>query len=267
MTTQPLTRCLLESVEGAGRILLAHFGRIAQPRRKENRASVVCEADLTAERFIMERIRRQFPAHGIIAEESGCQPGDGEFTWVIDPLDGTSNFVAGIPWFGAQIGVLRGNTPILGAMYLPGSHTLYFAETGRGAFRNRERVRVTTERKLENVLCALGMDATGGRRELLANAKLMLRVASAVRNVRTTNSLVDFCYTVDGRLGGCINLNTKIWDIVPGWLALQEAGGTMTGLEGHPITFDLSRHRFDHNYAILGAGKKLHRPLVRLCTA
>lgn len=264
MTTQ-LKRSLLDVAQGAGKILLSHFGRIAQPRRKESRASVVCEADLNAERFIVGRVRRQFPTHGIIAEESGCQPGESEFTWVIDPLDGTSNFVAGIPWFGVQIGVLRGNEPILGAMYLPMDDTLYFAEAGRGTFRNRRRVRVTAGRKLENVLCAFGMDATGSQRELLANAKLLVRVASVVRNVRTTNSLVDFCYTVDGRLGGCINLNTKIWDIVPGWLALQEAGGRMTELNDRPIRFALDARGFDRNYAILGASPHLHSQLAQEC--
>src|SRR5436190_16171994 len=112
-------KLLLELVREGGGILMKHFGRIRQVRQKENPSSVVCEADVAAEQHSIERIRHEFPDDGIIAEESGFVAGSSEFTWVIDPLDGTSNFVAGLPWFGVQIGVLRGSRPVVAAMYLP----------------------------------------------------------------------------------------------------------------------------------------------------
>jgi myo-inositol-1(or 4)-monophosphatase len=178
-------------------------------------------------------------------------------------LDGTSNFVAGIPWFGVQIALLRGAEPILGAMYLPLEDTLYFAEAGHGAYRNGKRARVTAEHDLRRVLCAFGFDPApvqGSRRSV----ELLFRVAAAVRNTRATNLLVDFCYTVDGRLGGCINLKTRIWDIAPVALILPEAGGKFTHLDGSRIVFDLGAQGINRNYVVLGGSASLHAKLARL---
>lgn len=177
---------------------------------------------------------------------------------------GSLSMTVPIPWFGVQIGVLQGNSPLLAAIYLPVTDTLYFAEKGRGVFRNRRCVRMTTEKKLENVLCSFGMDATGDAEENLTNARLLARVAGAVRNIRVTNSLMDFCYAIDGRLGGCINLNTKLWDILPASLMLREAGGKMTDLDGRELSFELGEHNFGRNYAILAASTALHRKLTAL---
>jgi fructose-1,6-bisphosphatase/inositol monophosphatase family enzyme len=93
---------------------------------------------------------------------------------------------------------------------------------------------------------------------------LLFRISNAVRNTRATNSLVDFCYTVDGRFGGCINLKTKIWDIAPVALILPEAGGKFTYLDGKQIVFDLGERATQRNYAILGASAGLHAKLAAL---
>ena len=233
-----IKRTLLESVRAAGKILLTSFGRVTNPRQKESASSVVCDADLASERDILGRIRTRFPHDSIVSEESGCTWGTTDLTWVVDPLDGTSNFVAGLPWFGVQIGVLFRSRPIVAAMYLPLEDVLYFAQAGQGVTRNGKAVAVTTESHLQNVLCAFGFDPAPGRRKRQA-MELLLRVSGVVRNTRATNSLVDFCYTVDGRLGGCINLKTKIWDIVPVALILPEAGGKFTDVAGTHIVFDL----------------------------
>ncbi len=256
---------LLECLKEAGKVLLGYFGRVTNPRRKEAASSVVCDADLAAEKLILRHIRKEFPTHNIIAEESGRIWNGSEYTWVIDPLDGTSNFVAGLPWFGVQIGLLNGNKPVIAAMYLPQERALYFAEGGRGAWRNGRRVQVTRETKTQNVLCAFGFDPTLGR-ETRAKVELLFRVSGVVRNVRTTNSLLDFCYTVDGRLGGCLNLKTMIWDIVPVSLMLPEAGGRFTNLEGREIEFDLGPRASAREYAVLGGSPVLHQKLLRTLT-
>jgi myo-inositol-1(or 4)-monophosphatase len=199
-----------------------------------------------------------------VTEESGYLPGNSGITWVIDPLDGTSNFVAGIPWFGVQIGVLQGLRPVAAAMFLPVDGTLYSGVKGGGALRNRKRLVVTPEQDLKKTLCAFGFDATADREQMSHNATLLTRVAAGVRNTRATNSLVDFCYTMEGRFGGCINLNCKIWDIVPVSLLLPEAGGRFTDLGGEPIEFVLDARTLSRSYRVLGAGKALHRRLVRL---
>jgi myo-inositol-1(or 4)-monophosphatase len=254
----------IELVSEAGAILLKYFGRVRDVRQKEHPSSVVCEADLASEKHIVAQIRRRFPQDGIIAEESGCQRGSSEFTWVVDPLDGTSNFVSGVPWFGVQLGVLRNATPIFAAMYLPIERALYHAEAGGGAWKNGKRAKVTSETRLKNVLCAFGFDARSIPRRRQEAAALLMRVAGGVRNTRATNSLVDFCYTLNGGFGACINLNCKIWDIVPISLVLPEAGGTLTDLEGNQIAFQLGQSAGRHIYQLLGAGRALHPQLLAL---
>lgn len=254
---------LLQCVRIGGKVLRGYFGKLVHPRQKEAASSIVCDADLDSEKRILRHIQARFPGHNTIAEESGRVWRGSEYTWVIDPLDGTSNFVAGIPWFGVQIALLRGAEPILGAMYLPLEDTLYFAEAGQGAYRNGKKVRVTAEPDLHRVLCAFGFDPAPARRSR-RSVELLFRVAAAVRNTRTTNSLVDFCYTVDGRFGGCINLKTKIWDIAPVALILPEAGGKFTFLDGSRIVFDLGAQGINRNYVILGGSARLHAKLAAL---
>ena len=263
MASVQLKATLLECVRMGGEVLRGYFGKLVHPRQKEAASSVVCDADLDSERRILRHIQARFPGHNTIAEESGRVWRGSEYTWVIDPLDGTSNFVSGIPWFGVQIALLRGTEPIVGAMYLPLEDTLYFAEAGHGAYRNGKKVRVTAEPDLQRVLCAFGFDPAPIRRSR-RSVELLFRVAAAVRNTRTTNSLVDFCYTVDGRFGGCINLKTKIWDIAPVALILPEAGGKFTYLDGSRIVFELDARGINRNYMILGGSARLHAKLAAL---
>ena len=258
-----IKRSMIDWSQAAGQILLGYFGKVLRPRLKESASSVVCDADLASEKYLIDQIRKRFPDHNIISEECGAIWCAGRYTWILDPLDGTSNFVAGIPWFGVQMGVLDGAKPVMAAMFLPTERRLYFGQEGEGAFRNGERVSVTREPKLEKVLCAFGFDPAPARRDR-ERIELLFRVSRAVRNTRTTNSLIDFCYTIDGRLGGCINLKTKIWDIVPVSLILPEAGGTFTNLNGEPIPFVLDDRAIDREFAVLAGSKALHRKLLGL---
>ncbi len=262
MKHSELKRALVHIVRGAGRVLMRHYGKVRQIRQKGHISSVVCEADLASEEYVIKRLQAALPKAGIISEESGWTAGASEFTWVIDPLDGTSNFVAGLPWFGVQAGLLRSGIPVLAAMHLPVEDTLYVSEAGKGVWRNNRRVHVTSESNLKKVLCAFGFDAAAGRLEARHQADLLMRVAAGVRNTRTTNSLVDFCYCIDGRLGGCINLKCMIWDIVPLCLMLPEAGGTLTSVEGKPIELELGPGRFERTYTVLGASRRLHPKLL-----
>ena len=255
---------LLECLRPAGEILLRYFGKAVNIRNKGDQSNIVTDADVASEQLIVGRIRERFPDHSIIAEETGYQRRASEFTWVIDPLDGTSNFAAGLPWFGVQVAVLKNQTPILAAMYLPLTRTLYFAEEGRGVFRDDTPVRVTAETDPRNVLCAIGLDATASVEESCRQTEVLRRVANGVRNFRATNCLLDFCFTIDGRLGGCVNFSTKIWDIAPLAVMLPEAGGRLTQVNGSAIVFRPDAEPFDRNYTVLGASRALHAKLLEL---
>lgn len=256
---------LVHGVRAAGALLRERFGRIRDGRVKENPSSIVTEADLASEALIVEHLRGRFPTHGIIAEESGCRPGSSEYTWVIDPLDGTSNFVAGLPWFGAQMGLLEGATPVLAAMYLPVPDLLYVAERGNGVRVGDRKLALPGESDPHRVLCAFGFDGSAGDPEAVRrHAGLLAKVAGGVRNIRATNSLVDFCYTLEGHFGACVNLHPRIWDIVPASLMFPEAGGCFTDLDGRALEFDLGPGAGERVYPIVGAGAALHPRILAL---
>lgn len=242
----------------AGRSLLETFGTSEVVAKKGDFSNVVTAADTRAEELIVRGIRRAYPSHSIIAEETGCDLGASPFTWVVDPLDGTSNYAAGVPWFGVLISVLKHKVPIVGVMYLPVTGDLYSAEAGAGAFRNGMRISVTGEKKLENALWAYGMDGGASEEQAIRNTLLLAKLLGRVRNIRATNSLVDPAYTSDGRLGGMLNQSTRLWDIAAPMLIVQEAGGLYTDLAGQPLDLDISHTAADREYAVLAGAPELH---------
>ena len=251
----------------AGQVLLGHFGRTTSTQQKSDLSNVVTAADLESEQAIVRAIRQRHPTHSIIAEETGCDLRGSEFTWVIDPLDGTSNFAAGIPWFGVLIALLRAGEPQLGVLHLPVSDELYCAERGAGAYRNGHRISVTAEPLLSNVLWAWGMDAAESEAAAMRDTALLARVLQRVRNVRATNSLVDCAYVADGRLGGMLNRSTRIWDIAASMVIIGEAGGVYTRADGKPLTLDTTSRAAERVYAVMAGAPTLHRQMLALVGA
>ena len=149
---------LKKALREAGRILMQNFEGFSAYTIKENQSSIVTQSDLDSEKAIMEIISDAFPAHNILGEESGFLNRNSEYTWVIDPLDGTSNFANGIPWFGVIICVLRNFIPEMAGCFLPVQNQLYFAEKGKGTLRNNSQVFVSTEKELKHVLVAYSLD-------------------------------------------------------------------------------------------------------------
>ena len=119
-----------------GKILLENFGQITNYEVKESQSNIVTKTDIDSEKRIMEIILQSFPRHNTLGEETSFQNRDSEYTWVVDPLDGTSNFAAGLPWFGVIICVLKNWKPIMAGCFLPVQHELYFAEKGNGTTLN-----------------------------------------------------------------------------------------------------------------------------------
>lgn len=263
MDKTELSKTVRQCVVDAGKILLDHFGRVDRVSVKESQSSVVTAADLASEAFIVQTLMRAFPEANVIAEESGFIDKGSAFTWVVDPLDGTSNFAAGLPWFGVLVALLEDRAPVLGASYLPCTETLYFAAVGQGVTRDGVPVRVTPETDPRNVLCAYGMDASTDVALTRDEVAAMARLVNGVRNVRATNSLLDFCYTIDGRLGACVNRHTMIWDIAPIILMLQEAGGIISDVEGHPLALAVGAD-YARSYAVVAASRALHPHIIDL---
>ena len=254
---------LQQALETGGSLLLQHLGRTTRTTIKESISSVVTEADLAAEGAILEVLHGAPEAFNVICEETGYIDRQSEYTWVVDPLDGTSNFAAGLPWFGVIIALFKGDTPVLGGMYLPVDQQLYMAETGRGATRNGKPISVTTSKNLSEHLVSYSFDFRDDKAKTRAEMEIMASLSRKVRNIRSTNSLIDFCYTADGRLGAALNQATKIWDIAVPWLMIREGGGTVTDIHGHEIEFDLSAKAVNHNYTIIASGAGLHLSILQ----
>ena len=183
---------------------------------------------------------------------------------MVDPLDGTSKFAAGLPWFGVIISLCHESEPVQASMYLPVEDQLYFAESGKGAWKNGVPIRTTNSMKLDEHLIAYSFDFSHEAGKTDAEMTILSSLSTKVRNIRSTNSLVDFCYTADGRMGAAINQTTKIWDIAAPWLIIREAGGVVTDINGQEIDFNLSGDSFDRNYTIMVAGSAIHKPLLEI---
>lgn len=253
---------LLSALEQGGKALMNHLGHTIDATVKESISSVVTEADLASEKVILEIFRDTADPFNVITEEAGYIDHGSEYTWVVDPLDGTSNFAAGLPWFGVIIALFHKEIPILGGMYLPVYKELYTTEQGKGSWKNREAIRPTDSGKLEEQLVAYSFDFSDEPGKTESEMETLKSLSKKVRNIRSTNSLVDFCYTADGRLGAALNQTTKIWDIAVPWLMIREAGGKVTDIQGKEIRFDLSARKFGKNYTILASGAKLHETLM-----
>jgi myo-inositol-1(or 4)-monophosphatase len=255
-----IKKCLKE----ASAILMSKFGKEIEQELKENQSSIVTEMDVAAERKIEHIISTKYPNHSIIGEETGAVLTGSEYTWVIDPIDGTSNYAAGLPWFGTLLGVLQHDKPYAAGAYLPYYDLMYYAEMGKGATCNGETIQVTREPFLKNVLFSYATDYSDIHEKTRYETDLLCEVIQNVRNIRATNCLVDFCYVADGRFGGNINHSTKIWDIVAPYLIVKEAGGVMTELDGSDIEFDLNIDNYLRNYAVIASASHLHKPIMEM---
>ncbi len=196
--------------------------------------NLVTEADRLSEALIIERIRRAFPGHGILAEESPETATGSAFRWIIDPLDGTTNYAHGYPVFCVSIALEVEGEVRFGAVYNPMLAELFVAERGEGAFLNGRRLAVSRTAKLSRSLLATGFpyDIRENRNNNLTYYKAMVMNAQAVR--RAGSAALDLAYVAAGRFDGFWELRLMPWDTAAGWLLVAEAGGIVTDLRGGP---------------------------------
>jgi myo-inositol-1(or 4)-monophosphatase len=252
---------LISALKASGKILLEYFERPIETILKESQSSIVTEADFKSDAVIVKLIGERFPEHNIISEESGFRNNNSRFTWVIDPLDGTSNFASAIPWFGVLISLLEDNTPVMGGAYLPVAGLLYFAEKGKGAYRNGVPLTLTKEMELRNSLIAFSVDYTEDDAFLNRGIEIYKYLIKSSRNIRSTNSLVDFIYVAEGKFGGCINLFTRVWDISALSLIITESGGVMVDVSGKEIKYSICDEIIYKNFPVVAGSKTILKQL------
>lgn len=255
--TKNLKATLEQALKIGGKTLLGYFDKPLRAEQKESQSSIVTDADIKSDKLITGFIMNKFPGHNLISEEGGFINNDSTFTWVIDPLDGTSNFASGIPWFGVLISLFEDEVPVMGGAYLPVTGTLYFAEKGKGAFRNGRPLKRLLNSAIKDSLIAFSVDYTEDEKFLDRGLSLYKSIVKNARNIRATNSLIDFLYVAEGKFGGCINLYTKIWDISGLGLIVSESGGIMKNVSGKEIQFNIRREIIEENFPVICGTKEI----------
>jgi len=218
----------VEAAKEAGRILIDNFKKPIKIKSKKDR-SLVTNIDLAAEGKIVKLIKGSYPKDNILSEESRYQTSDSEFKWIIDPLDGTHNYIHRIEIFGTSIALEFKNEVILGVIYLPVTKKLYIAQKNKGAYLNDRRINVS-ERRLKEATMVYDSSIRYNKEIMLASLK---RIADKVFNVRMFGSSVHhLSYLAEGKIDLDIEFNDKIWDFAAGLLLIEEAGGKATDFQG-----------------------------------
>ncbi len=213
----------------------------------------VSDVDQEAERRIIEKIRAAYPDHAILAEESGLD-GEHEYQWIIDPLDGTTNFLHGFPNYSVSIAVCRNGKVEHGVIYDPNLDELFVATRGGGATLNNRRIRVSRRENLSGALLSTGFPfrPTQNVDLYLATLRALMSKTSGIR--RPGSAALDLAYLAAGRVDGFWEFNLRIWDYAAGVLMVQEAGGLVTDMEGG--------HSFMESGDLVAANPKVIREIL-----
>ena len=239
----------------AGAILLKGYGKVQHVRQK-GVIDLVTEFDRRSEDVLISFIQEEFPDHAILAEESGPNNTISEYQWVIDPLDGTTNFAHGIPMFSVTIALLKKNSPIVGVAYDPLRNEMFSAEVGQGATLNNNPIHVSSESILGKAVISTGFPYdlhTNPRNNFAQFVQFQLRT-QAVRHLGSAS--LDCTWTAMGRLDGYWEFGVKAWDVGAGALIVREAGGCVTSVDGD--------ENFLSNDSILVSNSLLHEPMLRV---
>lgn len=227
----------IKAAREAGAILQSTAARGFQIESK-GRIDLVTEADLASEKHITSLIRQHFPSHHLLAEESGgTETGVGpeDYRWIIDPLDGTTNFAHGFPCYAVSIGIEQGGRPLAGVIYDPSRDELFAAERGAGATLNGRPIKVSATTDLEKALLVSGFpyDVRERMEEYLPAWREFLRASQGVR--RLGSASLDMACIAAGRMDGFWEHGLHAWDTAAGWIIVEEAGGRVTRLDGAPF--------------------------------
>ncbi|MEP9354039.1 inositol monophosphatase family protein [Xanthobacter sp. KR7-65] len=258
MIRSPLITVMVQAARKAGRSLTRDFGEVEQLQvSMKGPGDFVSAADRKAEDTLYAELSRARPNYGFIMEERGTVEGsDPANTWVVDPLDGTTNFLHGIPIFCISIALVRNGTPVAGVIFNPVSDELYVAESGQGAFLNERRIRVAARRKLADCVVCCGLPHMGRGDHAQFNRE-MEAVQGQVSGLRRTGSAaIDLAWVAAGRFDAFWERNLSSWDMAAGIVLVREAGGFVSDMDNGDKMLDAGH--------IVAGNELIHRDLQKL---
>jgi myo-inositol-1(or 4)-monophosphatase len=247
----------IEAAREAGMFLKSSVGRVKHVETKQGEVrNMVSEIDRGSEQIIINRIKRHFPSHAILAEESGASDTSAEYRWVIDPLDGTTNFLHEVPIFSVTIGVERKGEIVAGVVFDPNLDELFTAEKGSGAYLNGERMAVSQTPELIHSLLVTGFpyDIAKNPDYPADHFVNFLMEGQGIR--RLGSAALDLSYVAAGRFDGFWEVELQPWDMAAGVLFVREAGGRVTDFSGAPSTI------FKKN--VLASNGTIHDAMLRI---
>ena len=254
MNHQNLLNFAIKTAKEAGSILMQHFGKISSIEQKSTDIDLVTIADTESEFFILDQIQTVYPNHHIISEESEITEGNSEYRWVIDPLDGTTNFVHNFPIFSVSIALQFNKETIIGIVYNPIYNQCFHAVVGEGAFLNKKPIKPTSTKTLSKSLLVTGFPYAHDKRwelgfdifkDFYARNQGMRRLGAAS---------LDLCFVAMGRMDGFYEFHLKPWDVCAGELILRESGGKTSDWDGkNPMPFSGER--------ILASNGEIHQAM------
>ncbi|MGB0747941.1 MAG: inositol monophosphatase family protein [Magnetospiraceae bacterium] len=255
----PLINVMTAAAQKASRRLIRDFGEVEQLQvSKKGPADFVSNADRMAEKTLQAELQKARPDFGFLMEEGGSIAGDGRHKWIIDPLDGTTNFLHGIPHFAISIALEQDGKLVAGVVYSPVVDEMFWAEKGTGAFLNNRRIRVSGRRDMATALFATGIPflGHGDHEAALASMREVMTVSSGIR--RFGSAALDLAWVAAGRYDGFWETGLNAWDMAAGIVIAREAGA-------YVHDFD-NRDEMLTTGAIIAANDQLYTPLRKLLT-
>jgi len=241
----------------ASKLLIRDFGEIEKLQvSKKGPGDFVTNSDKRTEKIIMNELSLARPDYSFLAEESGLSNKSNEFRWIIDPIDGTTNFLHGIPNFAISIGLEKNKEIICGMIFNPITNEMFYAEKGKGAYLNNSRIRVSSRKNIDE--CVI---LTGGPVLSYKNKEIFFKeYENVTRKVAATRKLgssaLDLAYLASGRCDGVFERNLNYWDIAAGIIIVKEAGGTITDFKGG--------NKYIEEKNLLGTNSKIDKELISL---
>jgi myo-inositol-1(or 4)-monophosphatase len=244
----PYLETAVDIAREAGALLCTYFERRIGFEMK-GEFDLVTEADRASEKLVVERLRSHFPMHNVVAEEGGGHQSSSEYTWYVDPLDGTTNFAHGFPAFNVTLGLARAGEMLAGVVFDPIRQEMFTAERGAGAYLNNRRIRVSAVKHVNDSLASTGFPSR--KRHHNVNIHFYYQLAMASHGVRRTGSAaLDLAFVAAGRLDFFWEFGLKPWDVAAGALLVAEAGGRVSDMKGAPHSVTESDHVLADNGAL-----------------
>ena len=245
---------IIQISKEAGELIRNAFGKAHSIEFKTNELNLVTETDKASEKLITDFIKKKYPSHGILAEEGSDLNNSAEYLWVVDPLDGTTNFAHGLPIFAVSIGLQKKRETIAGVVYDMMRDVVYSAEKSSSSFENGSRISVNKNSNLGHSVLVTGFpyDIRENPDKAFERFIEFLKHARGIR--RLGSAAIDFCYVANGVFDGFWEVSLHPWDICAGKLIVEEAGGLVTDFDGNEIDINSKR--------ILATNGVIHQKMI-----